>query len=112
MKLQNVDAAAMYVLENQNLVESVSYDHLVEWVKIFEKCASNVAAVLVYRILLLDILHAGCTKAYRHAARYFKALDRLDSDTADYCCLMDKADFNQQLLAFHGKKRSFWALAS
>jgi len=112
MKLQNMDAAAMYVLENQNLVETVSYYHLVEWVKIFEECESNVAAVLVYRVLLLEILRAGRTKAYRHAAKYYKALDRLDSDTADYCCLMDKADFDQQLVAIHGKKRSFWALVS
>lgn len=72
------------------------------------------AATILYRILLDDILARARSKAYGHAAKYLHTLDRLapDSDTAPTRpeSLDIHANYRAHLKAQHGRKSGFWAL--
>jgi hypothetical protein len=75
---------------------------------------SPLAATILYRALLDDILARARSKAYGHAAKYLAALDWLaaDSDTAgDWPAdLSSHAQYREGLRAKHGRKSGFWAL--
>jgi len=110
LQLQDMDAVSAYVLKHPDKLQDVGYYTLSDWAKTFEKNRLSLPAVLSYRVLLLDILEAGRSKAYRYAARYHTALERLDSHINDYKTWPDKSGFNKGLMEKHGRKRSFWAL--
>lgn len=113
MKLQDIDAAAAYVVQYPEKLQEVSHYSLAEWAVSLEQSGSScLAAILIYRILLLEILQAGRTKVYRHAAKYYKALQRLDRKVVGYQSLVGKAEFDEELQALHGRKRSFWSLVT
>ncbi len=112
IKLEALDAAGAYVLQHPELIKQVTYHALAEWAVLFEEGSEHLAAVLLYRELMLEILQAGRTKAYRHAAKYYKALERLDQHLDDYQSLVSQADFYLALQECHGRKRSFWSLLS
>jgi hypothetical protein len=75
---------------------------------------SPLAATILYRALLDDILARARSKAYSHAAKYLAALDRQapDSDTASdrLAELLSHALYREGLRATHGRKSGFWAL--
>lgn len=112
IKLQNPDAASAYVLQHPERLEEVGYYQLADWAVVFVEYGMYLAAVLIYRRLLLDILQEGCTRAYRHAAKYYRALQSLDSNLSGYESLTDKVEFDRVLQDQHGRKRSFWSLVS
>ncbi|WP_201558286.1 DUF6880 family protein [Psychrobacter sp. 72-O-c] len=68
--------------------------------------------VIIYRSLLNDILDSARSKAYGHAARYFKRLAQLDISISNavnnYSGLDSHQDYMSSLTQKHGKKRSFW----
>lgn len=72
------------------------------------------AAVILYRALLDDILARARSRAYPHAARYLAKLDALAASTdvaadkpAEIVC---HADYRADLQKAHGRKSGFWAL--
>lgn len=75
---------------------------------------SPLAATILYRALLDDILARSRSKAYGHAVKYLAALDRLaaDSDTADDrpADLPTQEQYREGLRATHGRKSGFWVL--
>lgn len=75
---------------------------------------SPLAATILYRALLDDILARARSKAYGHAAKYLAALDRLapDSDAAGDrpTDLPSHAQYREGLHTTHGRKSGFWAL--
>jgi hypothetical protein len=64
--------------------------------------------VVCYRNLLRSILDDRRSKAYGHAAKYFKRLVRLDDGIDDYGPLTDHARFVEELRLAHGRKSAFW----
>lgn len=75
---------------------------------------SPLAATILYRVLLDDILARARSKAYGHASKYLAALDRLAaaSETAGDrpADLSSHAQYRESLRATHGRKSRFWAL--
>ncbi|MCP8689001.1 DUF6880 family protein [Marinobacterium sedimentorum] len=61
--------------------------------------------------LLEYTLDSGRSKAYVHAARYYKNLAQLDAGISDYAFLPDQASFEAALRERHGRKSSFWRQA-
>jgi hypothetical protein len=72
------------------------------------------AATILYRVLLDDILARARSKAYGHAVKYLAALERLAaaSETAGDrpADLSSHAQHREGLGAKHGRKSGFWAL--
>jgi len=63
----------------------------------------------LYRLLLEDILKRAYSRAYGHAARYLRAMSNL---AARGGFAGEQADFEKRLRAAHGRKKSFWELAT
>lgn len=72
------------------------------------------AASLIYRALLDDILSRARSKAYPHAARYLGILDVLSSDAdaqaGDNPAHIPHPDYRAGLTKTHGRKSGFWSL--
>lgn len=72
------------------------------------------AATILYRVLLDDILARARSKAYGHGATHLAALDRLgagaDAAPDRPADLETHATYRAGLLAQHGRKSGFWAL--
>lgn len=109
LQLNAVGAAAKYVLSHPDQVHGANYIAQADWAKVFVTQDEPLAAVLLYRRLLLDILESARSKAYRHAARYYKALEQLDTELKHYKPLEPHNVFYESLQAVHGRKRSFWS---
>ncbi len=100
-------AQRMLVSRHQELADCF-YDRLISLAKQFEKQGCLLAATACYRALLLDILNRGYSKAYTHAARYYKKLQSLSDEIQEYQPLIKHIDFIDQLKNDHGRKTSFW----
>lgn len=105
-------AAAQYVEQHPERLSDVGYNAHLGWAATFEEEQQYLATVLCYRILLLEILAAGRIKAYSHAAKYYRALSRLDRHIQHYRDFLNAEVFEQQLRSQHGQKRSFWGRVS
>lgn len=108
-----LDLAAKLVIEHRGewdgsqyymlppAAEALQHDHLL-------------AAVILYRALLDDILARARSKAYSHAARYLKKLDALaarsDAETAIVGGITSHAEYRARLQKAHGRKSGFWTL--
>lgn len=108
--LQSPVAASEYVLKHSDRLSEASAHSLADWGSSFEQSGQNLAAILCYRRLLLDILDAANTKVYPQAARCYKALDRLADSVGDTKAFTSIEDFEAELRSQHGRKRSFWSL--
>jgi hypothetical protein len=109
--VNSVTVASDYLVAHPACIDSLYYGRLTHWVEIFEQEQQTLAAIIGYRALLSDILDRGYTKAYRHGARYFHKLLKLDKLVSDYRGLANAQAFIQQLQQQHWRKRSFWAAA-
>ncbi|MDN3397784.1 hypothetical protein QL919_03470 [Psychrobacter sp. APC 3426] len=73
---------------------------------------TDLLQVIIYRSLLDDILDNARTKAYGHAARYYKKLFQLDflvsKMNRGYNDLITPQAYTRALIQKHGKKYSFW----
>lgn len=70
------------------------------------------AATILYRALLDDILTRARAKAYPHAARYLATLDRLAAcaDAGPFGDLLPHTRYREALRKNHARKTGFWAL--
>lgn len=73
------------------------------------------AATILYRALIDDILAKGRSTAYPHAARYLHTLDALasasDAEASGLEGFLSHSDYRANLNKKHGRKTSFWARA-
>lgn len=107
LALAQLDVAAEQLLARAGDLSSVGYPSLLDWVERF-KADYPLATVLCYRNLLDDVLASGRSKAYRHAASYYRNLSRLDARGVDYRTFSTHLAYQQRLRERHGRKRSFW----
>jgi hypothetical protein len=109
--VDNTQLAADTLLARTQELTSQFYTTLTTWVATFEQHQHNLAAILCYRTLLINILEPGRSKAYHHAADYFHALLKLDKTQADYQGFANAQAFIRYVQKQHGRKRSFWQQA-
>jgi len=112
LSLNEPARAQLLVLANPQATAGIFYSSLLKLAKQFDKHQCWLAATVCYRGLLLDILNQGRSKAYTHAARYYKKLVLISEQLQDYAPLDDHASFIKQLEEKHGRKRSFWQRVS
>ncbi|MEE9346452.1 MAG: hypothetical protein V3U88_12675 [Methylococcales bacterium] len=108
LQLDEAERAQQIIVTRHHELEKCYYAHLTTLVNAFEKAGCLHAATACYRALLLDILNRGYSKAYTHAARYFKKLDAMAGEINDFEPLIEHIAFFNQLESDHGRKRSFW----
>jgi hypothetical protein len=109
LQLGEAKRAQTLVLSRHHELADCFYRSLTTLAERFEQADCLPAATACYRALLLDILNQGRSKAYSHAARYYKKLNAMANRVSDYGPLDGHQAFVAQLEKDHGRKRSFWA---
>lgn len=103
-----LDLAAKLVLEHSAAWEGRHYGALVPAAETLEH-DHPVAAMVLYRALIDDILARARSPAYGHAARYLAKLGALGAgDIGASCGLIDHQAYRATLRRAHGRKSGFW----
>ncbi len=104
------DLAAKLVIDRAGSWSGQAYDVLAPIAQDLEE-AHPLAAAVLYRALLGDILDRGRSPAYGHGARYLATLDRLaDRIGDDWGNIEQHQAWRDALRRHHGRKASFWVL--
>jgi hypothetical protein len=111
LTIDEISAAAKYISRAEKPLDQVFYADLTNWAACLEQSHEWLAAILCYRALLSDILDSGRSKAYGHAARYFRRLLQLDKQHPNYGEHGDAQQYIGQLQQKHWRKRAFWSQA-
>ena len=104
-----IDEAARYLLDRSGKLDGSQYDRMLPLARAMEDGGRLLAASVLYRALLDAILDRGYSKAYHHAARYLRTLDRLAEGISDWERLDGHEAYMRQIRQRHGRKSSFWA---
>ncbi|MEL4889316.1 hypothetical protein N6P31_20145 [Pectobacterium betavasculorum] len=99
-------AAAQLLAHRESL--NVFFGVLLSWADQFHDAECPLAEVICYRLLLDDILSSGRSKAYDHAANYYRKLEKLASRITSHAPLLEWVDYQEQLKQQHSRKYSFW----
>lgn len=108
-ELERYELAAKRIIADAEGLNAIFYSELVDYAKLLSKHQEPLAASLVYRALINSILADARSKAYTHAARYFRALVKIDQKIINYAPSMTHADYVSELKQKHGRKRAFWS---
>jgi hypothetical protein len=106
-----LDLAAALVIEKRETWEGRHYGVLLPAAEALQH-DHPVAATILYRTLLDDILERGRSPAYGHGARHLAQLEELSTPDTAAAGLPDHASYRAALLRAHGRKTSFWGLVS
>jgi len=101
--------AESYLISRADRIDGDMYSYWLPFAEEMEKAGLVTGASLAYRALLVSILKKANTKAYSHAARYLKKLDRLAQASGDWISIGEHQLFKEKLVREHGRKASFWA---
>jgi hypothetical protein len=112
MECGRMDEAARYVLERRAQLDGDQWSGLVPLAESLDASGRFLAAAAVYRALLDSILGRGKSHTYHHGARYLHRLGALAGSIGDWDGVTSHAEYLAGLHARHGRKSSFWALAS
>jgi hypothetical protein len=104
-----LDLAAKLVLEHRSTWEGRHYGALAPAAETLEH-DHPVAATVLYRALINDILARSRSQAYGHAARYFVKIAFLDISDAAAIGLDTHYVYQTGLRKAHGRKYGFWSL--
>jgi tetratricopeptide (TPR) repeat protein len=102
------DDAERLVVDRIAELEGTYYEHLKSLAMLAAQHGRPRIEMLCYRELLSGILKAARSKAYGHAARYYRRLKELDQVIDDYGAVGDHQAFLEALREQHGRKYSFW----
>jgi hypothetical protein len=105
-----LDCAAKLVLDKRTQWDGRHYGTLGEAAPALEE-KHPLAASLLYRALLNDILVRAKSKAYGHGTRYLGRLEALASLITDWDGEDDHAAYALGLRKAHGRKAGFWNIA-
>jgi hypothetical protein len=104
-----LDRAARLVVARRMRWEGRHYGVLAEAASLLE-ADYPLAATVLYRALLDDILVRGHSAAYSHGARYLAKLGDIAKSVAGDNGLEDHATYLLALKKAHGRKYGFWSL--
>ncbi len=108
LQLGESERAQHLIVSRHHELEESYYGQLTSLVASCEKAGCQLAATACYRALLLDILNRANSKAYNHAARYYKKLDTIAREIGDFEPLIEHSAFLDLLKTKHGRKHGFW----
>lgn len=103
------EEASRYIVARTGQIPGEFYDWLLSVAEAMQTGGYPLAATVVYRALLDDILDSSRTRAYGHAAKYLKTLDGLSTQITDWQDVPPHVAYASTLQEKHGKKRSFWS---
>jgi len=104
-----LDLAAKLVVERRGEWEGRHYEILAAAAEALEP-DHPLAATILYRALLDDILDRARSPAYPHAARYLKKLDALSEGEDPSWPIDPQRAYRLALQKKHGRKSGFWSL--
>ncbi len=103
-----LDRAAALVMRHKDDWEGRYYEDLAPAAEALSD-DQPLAATMLYRVLISDILRRGIGVAYPYAAIYLKELARLQSQLPTDARLQHHGDFVDDLRRTHPKKSGFWS---
>lgn len=109
ISIGKIDEAEEYILDRVDQIDGDLYELLIPFASVMADNKRYLAAILLYRSLLVSILERGYTKAYSYGVDYLKKLDKLSREIPDWEGFNTHENFKNELYQQHGKKRSFWA---
>ncbi|MFK4822280.1 DUF6880 family protein [Ochrobactrum quorumnocens] len=113
MEWPRLDLAAQLIIEHQDEWDGHQY-YMLPPVADSLQHDYPLAAAILYRALLDDILARARSKAYPHAARYLKKLDGLapksDTEATAINGVISHSDYRADLQKLHGRKSGFWTI--
>jgi hypothetical protein len=103
--------AAALVFERRDIWDGRQYHILFPAAEALE-ADHPIAATILYRAMLGDILARAQSSAYGHGARHLAKLDQIAAafDAASTLDLPSHALFREELVKKHGRKAGFWSL--
>ncbi|MER2251265.1 DUF6880 family protein [Methylorubrum podarium] len=104
----NLDRAARLVLERRDEWSGRIWELLAPAAEALEP-DHPLAASILYRALIDDILERGRSPAYGHGARHLTRLGELARDLAPGDLTPNHADYVARLRKAHGRKSGFWS---
>jgi len=107
-EIGQIDVADTYIIKRAELISGTNYSPLLSLTEVLEKENRYLAASVIFRSLLTNILESGVSKSYHHGVRYLKKLDRLESKVLDWRKISPHQEFKAILREKHGRKSSFW----
>lgn len=104
------DVASEYVAGHADQVsgEGYAYGFLLPVAKTLENGAFFLAASIIYRALMEDILARAISKYYNHGVRYLKKLDALAPKIESWHGVLSHDNYFEQLKQSHFRKSAFW----
>ena len=103
----NLDRAARLVLDKRETWDGGRYEVLAPAAEALEE-AHPLAASLLYRCMIDDMLTRGRAGAYAHGARHLARLDTLADRIEPGLLDPDHAGYRAGLRKAHGRKTAFW----
>jgi hypothetical protein len=115
LRWPRLDLAAELVVANYAHWDGRFYHSLADAADIFQE-KHPLAATILYRALLSDILERAKSQAYGHGARYLKLLDSLAGELSprdlESAGLTDHETYRASLRKKHGRKSGFWSVTN
>ncbi len=102
-----LDRAAALVIAQRGIIDGNIYHHLAPAAEILE-ARHPLAATVLRRVMIEDVLNGGKSSRYKHAARHLLECESADAVIEDYGQLSNHANFVQGLHERHGRKFAFW----
>lgn len=107
----SLDRAAQLVIDRRTDWDGRNYDVLGQAATTLEE-RFPLAATVLYRALIDDILKRGKSPAYGHAARYLAVLEALSGLLPTDAPIESHTDYHAALKTGHGRKHGFWSLVA
>ena len=107
LKLKAVEQTEQLLLSRAGELKNIYYAHLIRLAEAVEPFKQPLVESLCYRTLLEDILSRGFSKAYRHAANYYRKIETLGATISDYKGHSDLAEYVANLREQHGRSALF-----
>lgn len=108
------DLAGQVIIAHRDLWSGSDW-HILPGIAATLEHEQPLAATILYRVLLDDILARARSKAYGHGAKYLAALDRLAAEAEAAPGRPEDLDthatYRAHIKTQHGRKAGFWALA-
>jgi len=108
VSLGKEERAEEYVLSRTDQLEDAFFGDLSKLAEKLRGMKKFLASTQCYRALLNDILNSGRSKAYHHAADYFRALSEMSKSVTDWRGVPTHSAYLGTLKAKHGRKTGFW----
>lgn len=101
--------AATYPVRLRDTLGDTFWAHLHSLAEHLRDSGHALAATVLYRSLLSNILEFGTVRAYGHGARHLRELERLAQQIDDWDGLPTPAEYAATLRERHRRKASFWS---